>query len=43
MYQLVEYQTHVYSWRAAVSLGVIDGRKALDEGYVVASLEYAAG
>ena len=36
--QLVEYQTHVYSWRAAVNLGVIaDGRKAL-----VASLEYAA-
>ena len=37
--QLVEYQTHVYGCRAAVSLGVIaDGRKAL-----VVSLEYAAG
>ena len=37
--QLVEYQIHVYSCRAAVSLGVIaDGRKAL-----VASLEYATG
>ena len=42
--QLVEYQTQVYSWRAAMCLGVIaDGRKALDEGHVVVSLEYAAG
>ena len=41
--QLVEYQTHVYSCRAAVHLGVTaDGRKALDEEYVVASMEYAA-
>ena len=37
--QLVEYQIHVYSCRAAVCVGLIaDGRKAL-----VASLEYAAG
>ena len=37
--QLVEYQTHVYSCRAAVWVGLIaDGRKAL-----VALLEYAAG
>ena len=41
--QQVEYQTHVYSCRAAVHLCVIvDGRKTLDEGHVVASVEYAA-
>ena len=40
--QLVEYQTYVYSWRAAMCLvEIADGRKALDEGNVVASLEYA--
>ena len=40
--QLVEYQTHVYSCSAAMCLGEIaDGRKALDEGNMVASLEYA--
>ena len=40
----MEYQIHVYCWRAAVCLGVIaDGKKALDEGYMVASLEYATG
>ena len=37
--QLVEYQTHVYSCRAAVCVGLIaDGRKAL-----LAPREYAAG
>ena len=40
--QLVKYHTHAYSCRAAVHLGVTaDGRKALDEEYVVASMEYA--
>ena len=42
--QLVEYQTYVYSCSAAMCLvEIADGRKALDEGHVVASLEYAAG
>ena len=40
--QLVEYQTYVYSCSAAMCLvEIADGRKALDAGNEVASLEYA--
>ena len=41
MDQLIEYQTHVYSCRAAMCV-IANGWNALDEGHMVASLEYAA-